>query len=202
MKKLLNIFILLTVFTGYTQDNLQDNAEEESEELQTQERLKHEASLDILDLLAFGVLDVSYEHLLNDYSSISLEIFNKLFNKNDREDVDLSQTYSKDFSLTGKFKYFWEEKQAQGFYAMALISFSHGKEGHDVTRTNSETGELETVEVPIEFSDLAPGVGVGYKYVTNPGFLIDGSAAVGRNLFHGYSPGFTFLSNVSIGFRF
>lgn len=192
------MLVLLSVYTGYSQDTTQA----QETELETQEAPRNEVSIDIMDLLAFGVLDVSYEYLLNDYSSVSLEIFNKLFNKNDGDQVDLSQAYSKDFALTAKFKYFWEEKQTRGFYAMALLSLSHGKEGHDATRTNTETGLEETVEVPIEFTDLAPGVGVGYKYVTNPGFFVDGSAAVGRNLFHEYSPGFTFLSSVSIGFQF
>lgn len=192
------MLVLLSVFTGYAQDS----AQTQETELEIQEPRKNEVSIDIMDLLAFGVLDVSYEYLLNDYSSLSLELFNKLSTKNDGDEVDLSHTYSKDFALTAKFKYFWEEKQTRGMYAMALLSLSHGKKGHDATRINSETGLEETVEVPLEFTDVAPGIGIGYKYVTNPGFFVDASAAVGRNLFHEYSPGFTFLSSLSIGFQF
>lgn len=199
IKKFFPLCFLLSVGVSSAQDSL----DVDQPEAVVEEWPRNEVSLDILDLLAFGVLDISYEYALNDYSSLSVEVFNKLFNKNDGEEVDLSPTFSKDFALTGKFKYFWEGKpQAQGLYALTLLSFSHGKEVHDVQRNNPETGEEETVEHPLEFSDLAFGVGVGYKYVTKPGFFVDASASVGRNLFHQFAPNFAFLSNLSIGYRF
>lgn len=199
IKKLFTLCFLLSLGVSFAQDSLQV----EQPEVANQDWPRNEVSLDILDLLAFGVLDLSYEYALNNYSSLSVEVFNKLFNKNDGDEPDLNPTFSKDFALTGKFKYFWEGKpQAQGLYALTLLSFSHGKEPHDVQRIDPETGEEGTFEHPIEFSDLAFGVGVGYKYVTRPGFFIDGSASVGRYLFHQFSPDFAFLSNLSIGYRF
>lgn len=196
MFKTLTLLGLLICFSGNAQET-------EPEDKVKRDLTKNEISLDAVDLLAFGALDISFEYLLNDHSSFSIEMFNKLFNKNDGEEVDLSQTYSKSFALTGKFKYFFDDqKNAWGFYAQAFSTFSHGKYATDIERIDPETNVSETIEVAREFSDVAAGFGGGYKFVTKQGYFADLGIGFGRNLFHRYSPDYIILSNVGLGFRF
>ncbi|MCX2837072.1 hypothetical protein OQ279_02805 [Salinimicrobium sp. MT39] len=162
-----------------------------------------EVHLNVLNLLVFGALDVGYERIINDHASAGVEIFSKVFNKNEGEDVDLSKIYTKDFSITGKFKYFLqEENTAWGYYAEAFGMFSNGDNEVKRKFPNSETGELEEKEVFIEYTDIAIGIGVGGKFVAKQGFLVDLSFGIGRNLFDKNSPDIVLLPTVNVGYRF
>jgi hypothetical protein len=164
---------------------------------------KSEVHLNILNLLVFGALDVGYERVINDHTSAGVEIFSKVFNKNEGEDVDLSKVYAKDFSITGRFKYFLqEENTAWGYYAEAFGMFSNGDNEVNMEFPDPETGELEEREVLIEYTDIGLGVGVGGKWVAKQGFLIDVSFGIGRNLFDKNSPDIILLPSVNVGYRF
>ncbi len=164
---------------------------------------KSEVHLNILNLLVFGALDVGYERVINDHTSAGVEIFSKVFNKNEGEDVDLSKVYAKDFSITGRFKYFLqEENTAWGYYAEAFGMFSNGDNEVKMEFEDAETGELEEREVLIEYTDIGLGVGVGGKWVAKQGFLIDVSFGIGRNLFDKNSPDIILLPSVNVGYRF
>lgn len=164
---------------------------------------KSEVHLNILNLLVFGALDVGYERLINDHASAGVEIFSKVFNKNEGEDVDLSKVYAKDFSITGRFKYFLQEENTSwGYYAELFGMFSNGDNEVEMDFENSETGEMETKEVDIEYTDIAMGIGVGGKFVAKQGFLIDVSFGIGRNLFDKNSPDIVLLPSVNLGYRF
>lgn len=175
----------------------------EQEETYRRDTAKNEISLNVLNILVFGALDVSYERILNDNSSVGIEMFSKVFNKNEGEDIDFSKAYKKDFSLTGKFKYFLNEyKTASGFYVEGFLMMSNGVNEVDVDVKDPETGETRQVEVPLEYTDIALGFGVGGKFVAKQGFLIDASFGLGRNLFHKDSPDIVILPSVTVGYRF
>lgn len=204
-KTILPALILLVsfVFNPLNAQEVTEKIEEETEEIIQRDSAKNEVGLNVLNVLLFGALDLSYERLMSDHSSLSFEMFSKVFNKNEGEDVDLSKVYAKDFSLTTKFKYFFdEEKTAWGFYAEGFGMFSNGMNEREVTRTNPTTGAKEEVEVDLEFTDFALGVGVGGKFVSKQGFLVDVSFGLGRNLFHRDSPDIVILPSISAGYRF
>lgn len=185
------------------QDTLQETIAVVEDELIPRDIAKNEVGVNVLNVLLFGALDVSYERLLSNHSSLAFEMFSKVFNKNEGEDVDLSKAYAKDFSLTTKFKYFLdEEKAARGLYAEAFGMFSNGMNERKVTRQNPTTGATEEVEVDLEFTDFALGIGVGGKFVSKQGFLIDVSFGLGRNLFHRDSPDIVIMPAISAGYRF
>lgn len=163
----------------------------------------HEIHLNILNVLVFGALDVAYERILTDHSSAGVELFTKVFNKNVGEKGDLSKIYAKDYSITAKFKYFLDDETvARGYYANVFGMFSNGTNETDMDFPDSETGEMVTKEVDMEYTDLAFGVGVGGKFVAKQGFLIDVSFGIGRNLFDKYSPDIVILPSVYLGYRF
>ena len=57
-------------------------------------------------------------------------------------------------------------------------------------------------DVEVEYSDFALGFGVGGKFVSKNGFLIDLSFGIGRNLFNRDSPDLVVLPNINVGYRF
>ncbi|WP_051205237.1 hypothetical protein [Salinimicrobium xinjiangense] len=221
MKKL-NILLLLILFFAAIPVNSQvtepkeEVIEEESpeEELWARNTLQeprifkrdttnHEIHVNILNVLIFGALDVAYERVLTDHSSVGVQLFSKVFNKNEGEDGDLSKVYAKDFSITGNFKYFLDDETvARGYYATLFGMFSNGTHENDINLTDPETGEIGPREVDMEYTDLAFGVGVGGKFVAKQGFLIDVSFGIGRNLFDKYSPDIVLLPSVYLGYRF
>lgn len=164
---------------------------------------KSEVHLNVLNLLIFGALDVGYERLISDHTSAGVEIFSKVFNKNEGEDVDLSKIYAKDFSITGKFKYFLQdENTAWGYYAEVFGMFSNGNNEKEVEIRDATTGEMKTIKADLEYTDIAAGIGAGGKFVAKQGFLIDVSFGIGRNLFDKNSPDIVLLPSVNVGYRF
>ena len=163
----------------------------------------HEIHLNVLNVLIFGALDVAYERVLTDHSSAAVELFTKVFNKNAGEKGDLSKVYAKDYSITGKFKYFFDDETvARGYYANLFGMFSNGTNPRDMEFPDPETGGTVTKEIDMEYTDLAFGIGVGGKFVAKQGFLIDVSFGIGRNLFDKYSPDIVVLPSVYVGYRF
>lgn len=164
---------------------------------------RNEISANILNTLVFGALDVSYERILNNHSSISAAVFSKVFNKNEGEDGDLSELYTKNFSLTTKFKYFLnEEHMAWGYYAEAFGMISSGANEKMVTLTDRETGEPKEIEAELEYIDAAFGIGVGRKFISKKGFFLDVSVGIGRNLFQKDAPVIVVLPGFNIGYRY
>ncbi|GAB2770061.1 hypothetical protein [Salinimicrobium soli] len=204
MKKLLFVCLLASLLPF---SNL--NAQETETETETEQTLYprrtsyNELSLNVLNVLVFGALDASYERVLNENSTVGVEIFSKVFNKNEGEDVDLSKVYAKDLSITGKFKFFFEEgNNAWGFYAEGFGMLSDGTNDKDVTREDPLTGNKITTEEELDYTDFALGFGVGGKFVAKQGFLIDVSFGLGRNLFNKNSPDLVILPAVNVGYRF
>ena len=164
---------------------------------------QHEIHLNILNVLVFGALDVAYERILTDHSSAGVELFTKVFNKNAGEKGDLSKIYAKDYSITAKFKYFFDDETvARGYYANVFGMFSNGTNETEMDFPNPETGEPVTKEIDMEYTDLAFGVGIGGKFVAKQGFLIDASFGIGRNFFDKYSPDIVILPSIYLGYRF
>ncbi len=164
---------------------------------------RNEISVNILNTLVFGALDVSYERILNNHSSISAEVFSKVFNKNEGEEGDLSELYTKNFSLTTKFKYFLnEENMAWGYYAEAFGMISSGKNEKMVTITDRETGQPKEIEAELDYIDAALGIGIGRKFISKKGFFLDVSVGIGRNLFQRDAPVIVVLPGFNIGYRY
>ncbi|MGB7841253.1 MAG: hypothetical protein WBL21_00575 [Salinimicrobium sp.] len=178
-------------------------AQEFEEELYQRDLAKNEVNLNVLNVLVFGALDLGYERVLDNNTTIGLQLFSKVFNKNEGEDVDLSKVYAKDFSLTSKFKYFFDEQAtASGFYALAFGMISDGTNEKTVEITDPGTGKTTKVDKDLDYTDFALGFGVGGKFVAKQGFLLDVSFGLGRNLFNKDSPDIVILPAINVGYRF
>jgi hypothetical protein len=201
---LLISYLLLSPVMLNAQEEIKKNIEIEAQLAKThRDTTRNEISLNILNTLVFGALDISYERILTNHSSISSEVFSKVFNKNKGEKGDLSKTYAKDFSLTTKFKYFLDEKNmAWGYYAEAFGMISSGVNEKKVSIIDRETGNSKEIEAELEYIDVAFGIGVGRKFISKNGFFLDAAFGIGRNLFQKDAPVVVILPNINIGYRY
>ncbi len=189
MKKLITLCFILSTAVGFSQqDNVfaQDTIGEPT--LDKRDITYNEISIGAFNLIAFGAIDIAYERILTPNTSASIEGFLLAWNK------ETSWAYSKESSLTGKYKYFFEDNHGYGLYANGFAMLSSGN--------YDEEDEGAEIVVEEDYTDLALGFGGGYKFMAKQGFFADVGAGVGRNLFSNNSPTIVAQFTVNIGFRF
>lgn len=188
MKKFITPLVFLFSATLFAQETPQ-------EEIYKRDIAKNELSLGALNLVAFGALDVAYERITSPNTSWALEAFILALN---RDNENISEVYSRDFSLTGKYKYFFGDNSAHGFYVNGLAMVSNGD--YEVEFYDSD-GYYTSSESK-SYTDFALGFGIGVKLVAKQGFFLDVSSGIGRNLLSENSPTIVGQLNVNLGMRF
>lgn len=153
---------------------------------------KHEVSLNALTLLATNWFDVSYDYLLNEESSLGIDIHVSLSSPDER---DLAG-YRK-FSITPNYRRFFSEKYARGFYVEAFGMF-HVYDEYDFDFYNNNNNQLESN------TDFSLGISIGGKWVTKRGFITDIFVGFGRNLINpnDNSSEAAGRIGISLGYRF
>ncbi len=186
MKK--NLWLLIILITPII------GAAQEQKSADPRDTAKNELSVGALNLLAFGAIDITYERVLSPHSSWAVETFILAFNRDKENTVD---AYEKDFSIAGKYKYFFSDRStASGFYVNALTMVSSG----DYTVEEDYSTDQPAPEE--RYTDLALGFGVGGKFISRQGFFLDLGMGIGRNLFSSNSPTIVGQFNFNLGFRF
>lgn len=158
---------------------------------------KNELSVGTLNLVAFGAVDIAYERIMTQNSSWAIEAFVLAL---DRDNEDLDNAFDKDVSLTGKYKHFFGDRTAWGFYVNGLAMLSSGK--YKFTTESFVNGNFFYKTEEENYTDFALGFGLGGKFVGKQGFFLDLSAGIGRNLFSDHSPVVVGQLNANLGFRF
>jgi hypothetical protein len=173
------ILIVVTAFlmtaTAYAQEK------EPLGETDSQKRLhifnevkKHEVSIDVVAALAITSISPRYEYVLGRYSGVGVDLFLAVEN----DDVDFDEY--EHFSLTPYYRQYFFSKEdygAKGFYGEGFVKFYAYKSGDSFSDSNNNF-----VPVGENFFETALGVGIGWKWVSDSGFLIDLGFGLGRNL--------------------
>ncbi|GAA4114475.1 hypothetical protein GCM10022393_13930 [Aquimarina addita] len=200
MKKILLFIITLFILTT---SKAQDQAGWYNRDIK-----KNEISINPLNIVAFGVLDIGYERVLTNNTTVGFDIFYRRPDSrddddiNDDDDFNSDDVFDKEIAFTTKFKYFFGERIARGFYVEAFGMFSSGENEkyNDIYNDNGDfinsTNEFK------EFTDFAIGFGVGGKFVSRNGFLLDLGFGLGRNLFDTNSPTIIARPTIYLGYRF
>lgn len=157
-------------------------AQEEEELTDSQERMekfsnvkKHEVSLDVTAALAIPAFSPRYEYVLGRYSGVGADLFIAI----DDDDIEFD-TYEK-ISLTPYYRQYFFSKEdygAKGFYGegfLKLYTYEISDDFFDING-NFQEGSSES------YFETAIGVGIGWKWVSDSGFLIDLGFGLGRNL--------------------
>ena len=196
IKKQLVLILLIISFIAKAQ-NKTDANETESQKSMTElsKKKRHSLSLDVIAGLVFPAFNPRYEYVLNKYSGIGADL-NINF-----DDENGSQILEK-FSFSPYYRQYFFSKEdygAKGFYGEGFLKFyTYENETYfffgDAINTNTET-----------YFETALGVGIGWKWISNSGFLIDINGGLGRNLGFTEDPNqrdFTGKFGVNFGWQF
>lgn len=200
MRNLLFTLVLFVLSANSFSQNVEENEQNSSQNTETTSKFdsdenlgRNEISLNAFNLVAFGILDVTYERIISENSSWALEGFIHA----DKDKID--EAYYKNFSLTGKYKHFFSRAYARGFYVHGFGMLSKG-EYRDGSYYDYENDIYYSDDE--DYTDFAIGFGLGGKFVSSGGFLLDLNAGIGRNLFSSNSPEIIGQFMVNLGYRF
>ena len=172
-----------------------------------------EIKLDVIDLLSQPALNIGYEKINDSYSSYGADIF---LNFNDN---NASRSWSEKFSLNPFYRFYFLNKTdfgGEGYFAEVFIKFSNIEYDRNIFNYDLFPDEPMVTSDEIKAWDIAPGVGVGRKWVNKKGWTFEYMIGVGRYLFASsenddvpdggsvsdYRPEATFKGGISIGKRF
>jgi len=206
-------YFLLPLFTlffthGYSQDAQQVEVLKNDKQVTElfDEIGDSEIKLDVIDLLSQPALNIGYEIINDSYSSYGAEVFLNFNNKN------LSPSWSERFSLNPFYRFYFFNKTdfgGEGYFAEVFLKLSYIQ--YDREFENPCNNCVNTHEILKTF-DIAPGVGIGRKWINKKGWSFEYMIGLGRYLFANsgmdddgrmtYRPIGTFKGGISIGRRF
>ena len=128
----------------------------------------NEIKIDILDIIAIRALDITYEHNINEESSVGLSA---LFNL-EKESADFR--YNEEFVLTPYYRHYFSIKNNVKMFGDFYGALNTG----NIPERKLEVGDDNT------YTDFAAGLGVGVKYTSESGFVVDVHVGAARNLFN------------------
>jgi len=172
-----------------------------------------EIKLDVIDFLTQPALNIGYEIINDSYSSYGAEVF---LNFNDN---NLSRSWSEKFSLNPFYRFYFLNKTdfgGEGYFAEVFIKFANIEYDRNTYFYDPMPNEPYSTTEEIKAWDIAPGVGVGRKWVNKKGWTFEYMLGFGRYLFTNsgndnpdsdyevddYRPEATFKGGISIGKRF
>jgi hypothetical protein len=147
MKKIIFLVLLAMNFAGIAQNN-------------------QEIKIDIFDVLALKSLDISYEYIMNEESSVGISVLSNF------EKKSASFRYAQKLVVTPYYRQHLFQKDNVNFFTEFFGAVN--------------TGDLEpdVLGDPDSYTDFALGIGFGGKYYSENGFVVDFHAGIGRNLFN------------------
>ena len=172
-----------------------------------------ELKLDVIDLLTQPALNLGYEKINDSYSSFGVDVF---LNFNDN---NASSSWSEKFSLNPFYRFYFLNKTdfgGEGYFVEVFIKFSNIKFDRNIYNYDLFPNEPLVTNEEISAWDIAPGIGVGRKWLNKKGWTFEYMLGVGRYLFTGSGnddipdggsisdnrPEATFKGGISIGKRF
>ena len=197
---LLPLFILLFTI-GYSQDV--QKVEVIKSDRQVSELLdeigNQELKLDVIDLLAQPALNVGYEKINDAYSSFGADLYLNL------NDINSADSWAEKISINPFYRFYFLNKTdfgGEGYFAEAFIKLSYLHYDRETWYNRSGSRSPYIIYEEIKTFDVAPGVGVGKKWVNRKGWTFEYMIGFGRYLFNNDGPEATFKGGISIGKRF
>jgi hypothetical protein len=179
MKNIILIFILIPsiIIAQNEPDKVTVIKSDQQIEEFTSSLGKNELKLDFLDLLVFPALTVGFEKINDSSSGYGATLFLNLGG----EDT-IGELYNDKFALTPYYRFYFlqsEDYGGYGIFAEIFTKFSSGK----YEKFNDFWGQNQNNET-LSYSDIAPGLAVGRKWINRKGFTFELLFGVGRNLLY------------------
>lgn len=178
MKKIcLLVALSLCVFSVKAQEHSQENQK------------KDEIKLNAL-FLVLGAFEATYEHALNEESSIGTSVFLPI-----SEDVESVNYYVSPF-----YRLYFGKKYASGFFVEGF-GMLNSTENYKYSFNETTFVSTDSIE---DVTDFALGFGIGGKWITKRGFTLEILGGVGRNLFNSKGADYEIIGKggINLGFRF
>jgi hypothetical protein len=157
---------------------------------------KHEVKGNAFNILIFKSLDLSYEYLINDESSVGATF---LVNLNDI--YSEGPVYYEQFAFTTYYRRFFSRKYAWGFFMEAFGMYNTQEDEIYDYITETDTFESNVNKT----NNYALGISLGAKFVSRRAFVFEFFGGVGRNLFTSdsrYNIEFVPRLGINLGYRF
>lgn len=147
------------------------------EEIKSKLIKKNEIRLDPFFLIFFGGVNATYEHILNEESSVGVS----LLASNGKE-------YNRTFSLTPYYRLYFGKKVASGFFVEGFAMYNvTNTQILQITPNNNNGFYYDEINYKKEkINDLALGLAIGGKWVSRRGIIFEISGGLGRNLLYDY----------------
>jgi len=152
----------------------------------SQER-KNEVKLNLLNVIAFKWLDVSYQMNINEESSVGISLLTRFSDKNTRE-------YNRAYSVTPYYRYYLT-KDVVSFFGEVHTKINGGDK-EIIKKTDIAPAFYE------KYADLSIGLGGGLRYLSDKGFTGEIYAGAGRNMFTENAPKFVPRFGIALGYSF
>jgi len=144
---------------------------------------QNELKLDLADMLGFPAFDINYERIKDPYSSFGVSLFLNVSNND-----SASRNWTDKFTLSPFYRFYFFNKKdygGAGFFAEIFTKFSFGKNDVEYYNFNPDPNNpgidyWETIEE--NFFDIAPGAGIGQKWLNKKGWTFEINVGVGRYL--------------------
>ena len=150
---------------------------------------QREIQLDLLDALALKTIEISYEHYLNEQSSVGISALINF------EKFSADFKYNEKRVFTPFFRHYFTTENNWNFFGEGFFSLNFGE--REIAPLG--VGGVATLE---DYTDGALGVAAGTKYVSENGLTIAIYGGAGRNLFNDNSPIIVPRVGVNVGWRF
>ncbi|SFU58499.1 hypothetical protein SAMN05216480_108130 [Pustulibacterium marinum] len=196
MKKIVLSLLMLASFLGNAQ------------EVEEPSGSKNEISINLLDLVVAGTLDVGYERFLGSNQSVSLDV--SLFDTFGYYDVGYIDETTGVSARIAYNLYFSKKREYAGFYFFPMAKIRTGSITSDwdyyyVYDYENDVYEDYNYQEKYDINGFALGFGVGNKWVLKDTFSLDVFANISRTL-GGYDDEYIdaveFRAGVSFGYRF
>lgn len=146
---------------------------------------QQEMKIDLFDALALKTVEVSYEHYLNEQSSVGISVLLNF----EKKSADFR--YNEKRMFTPYFRHYFTTDSQWNFFGEGFFSLNYGE---------SETASGSNIYE--DYTDGALGVAAGLKYIAEQGLTIGVYGGVGRNLFSNNAPILVPRVGVNVGYRF
>lgn len=148
---------------------------------------QQEIKLDLFDALVFKTVEVSYEYYLNEQSSVGISA---LWNF-EKKGVDFR--YNEDKMFSPFFRHYFTNGETWNMFGEVFLGINTGEKKIELASKSIEY---------VQYTDGALGIGIGTKYSSTNGLVIDAHVGLGRNLFSSNSPIIAPRAGVGVGYRF
>lgn len=162
---------LLLSIVSYSQEDEPTDSQKRIAKFSVAKR--NEVGIDVISAIAIPAINPRYEYILGRYSGVGIDLFVSF---DDEDDFDDYSEYEK-FSLTPYYRQYFFSKEdygAKGFYAEGFLKFFTFEEVMFSSIDDSVSEE--------SFFETSIGAGIGWKWISQSGFLVDLGFGVGRNL--------------------